>query len=490
MREAGYAEILRRIREEEPPRPSTRLSNSGEALPSIAARRQLEPAKLTKLVRGELDWIVMKSLEKDRTRRYESASEFAQDVERYLADEAVAACPPSRRYRLQKFARKNRAALATWAAIAAALLIAAIVGGYLAVRATKAERLANRRRLEVEAANQATAHALAATEAALGDSERAREQAEALSKFLVEAFRRPDPSHDGRTLKVVDVLDRAVARLDSEVALSPAIRGAILSALGETYLGLGLHDRATEVLQKARALLRSSLGPDSHAALEASVTLAGASCSAAYVSPARASEMVVLLEETQERIKARLGPDDPLAIHCRTNLALAYGKAGQEAKSIALHEEMLRLGEARLGPDAPEISSLVQNNAAVGYREAGRAAEAIALFERSVKTLEARLGPDNPKTLRSRSNLAFCYRGAGRLPEAISLGEENLRLARARLGADHLDTLVFGVNLAEAYEAAGRKDEAIARARGSAQARLGPARPRRTLHGQHPHQAR
>ena len=82
----------------------------------------------------------MKALEKDRTRRYESASEFAQDVERYLADEAVEACPPSRRYRLRKFAREHRAALATWAAIAAALLIAAIVGGYLAVRATKAER--------------------------------------------------------------------------------------------------------------------------------------------------------------------------------------------------------------------------------------------------------------------------------------------------------------------------------------------------------------
>ena len=108
LREAGYAEILRRIREEEPPRPSTRLSDSGEALPSIAARRHTEPAKLTRLVRGELDWIVMKALEKDRTRRYETAGGFARDVERYLADEAVEACPPSRRYRLGKFARKNR----------------------------------------------------------------------------------------------------------------------------------------------------------------------------------------------------------------------------------------------------------------------------------------------------------------------------------------------------------------------------------------------
>ena len=101
------------IKEEEPPKPSTRLSESGEALASIAAQRQTEPAKLAKLVRGELDWIVMKSLEKDRKRRYETASGFAADVERYLNDEPVQACPPSAGYRFRKFARRNKAALAS-----------------------------------------------------------------------------------------------------------------------------------------------------------------------------------------------------------------------------------------------------------------------------------------------------------------------------------------------------------------------------------------
>ena len=97
MKEAAYAEILRMIKEEEPPRPSTRLSDSGEALASISAQRHTEPAKLTKLVRGELDWIVMKCLEKDRGRRYETANGFAADVQRYLNDEPVQACPPSAR---------------------------------------------------------------------------------------------------------------------------------------------------------------------------------------------------------------------------------------------------------------------------------------------------------------------------------------------------------------------------------------------------------
>ncbi len=119
-------EVLRTIREEEPPRPSTRLSESKDSLPSISAQRQTEPAKLTRLVRGELDRIVMKALEKDRGRRYETANGLAKDLERYLADEPVQAGPPSAWYRFRKFARRNRAALAT-AAVVAAALVAAVV---------------------------------------------------------------------------------------------------------------------------------------------------------------------------------------------------------------------------------------------------------------------------------------------------------------------------------------------------------------------------
>src|SRR5437899_1787434 len=125
MKEAAYAEILRMIKEEEPPRPSTRLSDSGEALASISAQRHMEPAKLTKLVRGELDWIVMKCLEKDRNRRYETASAFAADVQRYLKDEPVLACPPSAWYRFRKFARRNKRILATAALLGVMLVVAA-----------------------------------------------------------------------------------------------------------------------------------------------------------------------------------------------------------------------------------------------------------------------------------------------------------------------------------------------------------------------------
>jgi serine/threonine protein kinase len=138
VKEAAFAEILRMIKEEEPPKPSTRLSESGEALASISAQRHMEPAKLTKLVRGELDWIVMKTLEKDRNRRYESPSSLARDIERYLHDEPVQACPPSAWYRFRKLARRNKVAFAM-ASVAAVALLALAMAGVFAYRNQLAE---------------------------------------------------------------------------------------------------------------------------------------------------------------------------------------------------------------------------------------------------------------------------------------------------------------------------------------------------------------
>src|SRR5262249_44686295 len=122
LKEAAILEVLRLIREEEPPKPSTRLRTT-EVLPSIAACRGTEPRRLCGLMRGELDWIVMKALEKDRNRRYETANGLAMDLRRYLTDEPVQACPPSAGYRFRKFARRHRAALGT-AALVAVLLVA------------------------------------------------------------------------------------------------------------------------------------------------------------------------------------------------------------------------------------------------------------------------------------------------------------------------------------------------------------------------------
>jgi serine/threonine protein kinase len=144
VREAAYGEVLRMIREEEAPKLSTRLSDSGEALASISAQRHMEPAKLAKLMRGELDWIVMKCLEKDRNRRYETANSLLMDVQRYLHDEPVLACPPSASYKFRKFARRHKRGLAA-AVLLSTLLVAVLVvllvaNNQIRERSTIAER--------------------------------------------------------------------------------------------------------------------------------------------------------------------------------------------------------------------------------------------------------------------------------------------------------------------------------------------------------------
>jgi WD40 repeat protein/serine/threonine protein kinase len=143
LRDAAYDEMLRLIREEEPARPSRRISTAGDRLATISAARGTEPAQLSRLVCGELDWIVMRCLEKDRTRRYDAASSLARDIQRYLADEPVEACPPSAGYRLRKFARKYKKLLVTAAAFAALLLVGGATSAWQAVRATDAEGVAN-----------------------------------------------------------------------------------------------------------------------------------------------------------------------------------------------------------------------------------------------------------------------------------------------------------------------------------------------------------
>src|SRR5262249_42708251 len=172
LKEAVLLEVLRVIREEEPPRPSTRLSTT-EELPSIAACRKVDPRKLSGLMRGELDWIVMKALEKDRSRRYETATGLAADLRRYLDDEPVQACPPSAGYRLRKFARRNKAAFAV-ASFAALALVAIAAAGAITYRNEQqrhADRQAHQERLLAEQAQNALERAL--TAALSGDFARA-----------------------------------------------------------------------------------------------------------------------------------------------------------------------------------------------------------------------------------------------------------------------------------------------------------------------------
>ena len=230
FRTAAYDEIRRIIREEEPPRPSTRLSDSKDTLPSISAQRHTEPAKLTKLVRGELDWIVMKALEKDRTRRYETVSAFAADVERYLKDEPVAACPPSARYRLRKFVRRNRGPV-----LAATLVLLALLGGVIgtSLGLFRAERAADAERQAKETA------------------QRRLTQIEKANEILGSIFQDLNPEaaeKAGKPLQALlgERLDQATEQLEGEVIGDPLAVARMQVTLGASQLGLGHAEKAGE----------------------------------------------------------------------------------------------------------------------------------------------------------------------------------------------------------------------------------------------------
>jgi serine/threonine protein kinase len=234
LRETALHELLRIIKEEEPPRPSARLSSSG-SLPTVAAACRIEPTKLPQLVSGELDWIVMKCLEKDRTRRYETANGLVRDVQRYLADEPVDACPPTLAYRFHKFARKHRGLLTTAASFAALLVVGVIVSTWLAAWALRSQVIAQSARAGLESA-------LTKEQAAREEAETAKRQAESFSHRLVSATQVLSEGIDFYNQRQ---WASAHERYSKAIEIEPDRRTAYLHR-GNLYTTLGLWGRAAE----------------------------------------------------------------------------------------------------------------------------------------------------------------------------------------------------------------------------------------------------
>lgn len=264
LRSAAFDELLRIIREEEPPRPSQRLSTS-ETLASVAANRHTEPKKLHRLVRGELDWIVMTALEKDRARRYETANGFAEDIQRYLDNEAVMACPPSAAYRFRKFARRNRGFVIAASTVTAALLIglAAALTGFVFVVESEKRAVAKADDAEVARSDAEKQRNLAVKEA---------EKAQLMSRTLTELLSTTFPTVErGPGFTVRDMLDEFV--MDNALSDYPEIEGDVLYTLGFTYRRLGLRKQAESHLGRALQLRRNIFGNEHEKVAECLRTL-------------------------------------------------------------------------------------------------------------------------------------------------------------------------------------------------------------------------
>ncbi|HEV2211087.1 MAG TPA: serine/threonine-protein kinase [Verrucomicrobiae bacterium] len=431
----GIDAIRKTVREKEPATPSARLTNLPAAeLTTTAKRRASEASKLIRQLTGDLDWIVMKCLEKDRTRRFETANGLAADIRRYLNNEPVVARPPSTAYRIQKAFRRNKIVFTAAALVATALVVGLVASALEAVRARRAEQLAEQRRL---------------------DSDKARAEAEAVSGFMTQVFQSPDPARDGRTVTVAETLNRATQKLESTLTNQPDRRARLEGTLGDTYRALGLFREAIPLEEKARDYYLATQGLEHPDTLKAMHNLARS-----YDDAGRRDEALKLDEQVLALRRKVLGPENLDTLATMNNLAIVYFESGRGEEALKLREQVLALYLKVNGPE--DLGTLrAMLNLAVSQKAMGRFAEAGRLSEQALALCRKVFGSEHPSTLAAIANLGDCYENLGRRNDALKLREEVLALRRKVFGSDHPQTLSAMNNLAISYYQAGRGNDAV-----------------------------
>ncbi len=468
---ATYLELLRRIREEDPTPPSSRI-RSTKTVDTVYASRRTDAGRLPKLLAGELDWIVMKAIEKDRARRYETANGLARDIERYLGGEAVEAGPPSAAYRLKKIATKHRGALAAAVAFLALLTSATIVTAWQAVRASRAEKAATavNEFLEKDLLSQAGI----------------REQA--------SPNRKADPTITVRTL-----LDRAAQKLDGQFAAQPNVEASLRLTMGNTYWDLGIYPEARKQFERGLKALGSNaleqrdglqiargLGvldwwqgkyADSEAhlksvlererriygnrdplTLETMEALTGA-----YLGEAKypqAEQLAKEILQLREQGAGASSHQDTAKMVTLGNLSQAYRLQGKYREAEQTDSQVLEISKAAYGEEHPETLGYMEGLAR-DYTMEGKYPEAEKLNLRVVELQTRLIGAENPVTLTSKTSLALCYFLQGKFKQAEEINSAVLAVERRVKGPEHPDTLTSMHNLAAALNAQGRSAEAM-----------------------------
>lgn len=433
LRNVAFEEFLRRLREEDPPKPSARVSTQdADVSTDVARKRQTEPATLARQLRGELDSIALKALEKERSRRYPSASELGADINRYLNNETVLAVPPSLGYRARKFARRYRVALATACAFVLVLTAAAVISVRQSIRASRAAAVAE----AVTSFLQNDVLAQAGASAQAGSNQKM------------------DPD-----LKVRTALDRAAERIEGKFTGQPEVEASIRETIGHTYMQLGLYPEARKHFERALDLRRRILG----AANPATIKTAGLVGFSAF-HESKYAEAEVILSQTLDIARRTLGPQDPTTLHAMTDLASVYRRQGRYPQAEGLISQAVEIKRGVMGPENPSTLQSMSVLAEV-YDEEAKYAQAEALIIQILEIRRRVLSPEHPDTLISMNNLANVYDAEGKYDQAEALHRETLEIRRRVLGPENNYTLSSMSNLADVLEEEGKYAEAESLAR-------------------------
>jgi len=413
-------EVLRQLREEDPPRPSTRIGHEKESSRAVAESRGMEPGQLASLLHGDLDWITMKALERDRARRYGSPSELAADIGRYLKNEPVVARPASTGYRLKKYLLRHRVVAAVTAGLALLLV------GFAVVQAAQLRRIT-----------------------------RERDRANRITEFMTNMFKVTNPSEArGKTVTVREILDKASQDINAGLTKDPDLQAQMMEVMGQVYDNLGLYAHAQTLLQQAVDIRRRVLGPENPDTLRSMSNL-----SRTLDHEGHYAEAETLIRQTLDIERRVLGPEHLDTVWSISNLGVSLTRDGRYGDAEKLLREALDARRRVLGPDHPQTLVSMSNLATV-LADEHQFVEAEKLLRETVAVKRRVLGTDNPDTIVSMNNWGSVLNSEGKYTEAEKLFQEALDTRRRVLGPEHPQTLVSMLNLADTMTKMGQYGEA------------------------------
>jgi eukaryotic-like serine/threonine-protein kinase len=414
-------EMLRCLREEDPVRPSTKVSTDRRSSSTTAEARGTEPKQLVSTLRGDLDWITMKAVEKDRTRRYATPSDLAADIVRYLNHEPVTARPASVSYRIQKYIRRHRYSVAA-AGVLVALLIAFAVMQNIQLRKTRRER----------------------------------DRADRIAEFMTGIFKVSDPTQTiGSKVTAQEVLDKASKDIQIGLAKDPELQSRMMHVMGRAYMNLGLYPEAQSLFERGIKVSGSALGEEHRDTLYIMQDLGWTLFQKGHLSEAESLERKVL--DMQRRV---LGPADHDTLSTMDNLAAILCEERNYAEAVNLSQQVLDQKKRTLGPEAFD-TLVTMDNLSVELAMAGRLAEAEKLERETLEIQYRVFGRENLGTISSMINMADIERDMGRDEEALKLYAETLDLEQRVLGPDQPETAVTRYSLACILARRGQVDQAL-----------------------------